>query len=75
MRSRCASGDRCPPDRKGSRDSIEELKELNPELLRWCTPPDSPYYEMKVPVGKKDLFLRNFEAIPSRRNSSSRPIS
>jgi membrane-bound lytic murein transglycosylase D len=43
--------------------SVEELKELNPELLRWCTPPDSPNYEIKIPWGKKELFLQNFEAL------------
>jgi membrane-bound lytic murein transglycosylase D len=43
--------------------SIEELKDLNPELLRWCTPPDSPEYEMKVPFGTKELFLKNFETL------------
>jgi membrane-bound lytic murein transglycosylase D len=43
--------------------SLEELKDLNPELLRWCTPPDSPSYEIKIPVGRKELFLKNFEAI------------
>jgi membrane-bound lytic murein transglycosylase D len=40
------------------------LKDLNPELLRWCTPPDSQEYEIRIPFGKKDLFLKNFEAIP-----------
>ncbi len=43
--------------------SVDELKDLNPELLRWCTPPDSPHYEMKIPVGKQELFLKNFEAL------------
>jgi len=43
---------------------VEELKDLNPELLRWCTPPDSQEYEIRVPFGKKDLFLKNFEALP-----------
>ncbi|OGP74085.1 MAG: hypothetical protein A2W09_09545 [Deltaproteobacteria bacterium RBG_16_50_11] len=43
--------------------SVEELKELNPELLRWCTPPDGPNYEIKIPWGKKELFLENFEAL------------
>ena len=42
--------------------STDELKDLNPELLRGCTPPDSPGYEIKIPFGKKELFLRNFEA-------------
>lgn len=41
--------------------SVEELKDLNPELLRWWTPPDSPDYEIKIPFGKKGLFLKNFE--------------
>ena len=42
---------------------IDELKDLNPELLRWCTPPDSSDYEIKVPFGKKELFLKNFDAL------------
>jgi membrane-bound lytic murein transglycosylase D len=46
--------------------SLEALKDLNPELLRWCTPPDSPDYEIKIPVGKKELFLQNLEATPSQ---------
>ncbi len=43
--------------------TVEELKELNPELRRWCTPPDAPEYEIKIPFGKKDLFLKNFESL------------
>ncbi len=42
---------------------LEELKDLNPELLRGCTPPNSPDYEVKIPLGKKEIFLRNFEAL------------
>ncbi len=48
--------------------SVEELKDLNPELLRWCTPPDSPDYEIKIPFGSQDLFLKNYEALqPEQR--------
>jgi membrane-bound lytic murein transglycosylase D len=43
--------------------TIEEIKELNPELSRWCTPPDFPDYEIKIPFGKKELFLKNFEIL------------
>jgi membrane-bound lytic murein transglycosylase D len=47
--------------------TTDELKDLNPELQRWCTPPDADY-EIKVPFGKKDLFLRNFESLqPAER--------
>jgi membrane-bound lytic murein transglycosylase D len=48
---------------KACETSVEELKDLNPELLRWCTPPNSPDYEIKIPFGKKELFLKNFEAL------------
>jgi len=48
--------------------TVDEIKGLNPELSRWCTPPNFPDYEIKIPSGKKDLFLRNFEALsPSER--------
>jgi membrane-bound lytic murein transglycosylase D len=43
--------------------TLEELKDLNPELSRWCTPPDDPEYEIKIPLGQKELFLKNFESV------------
>ncbi len=46
--------------------SVEEIQDLNPELLRWCTPPDDQKYEIRIPFGKKELFLRNFEALPQQ---------
>ena len=47
--------------------TLDELKELNPQLLRWCTPPEKPY-EIKIPLGKKERFLKNFETLqPSER--------
>ena len=46
---------------KGCESSIEELKDLNPELLRGYTPPGSLDYEIKIPFGKKEIFSRNFE--------------
>jgi membrane-bound lytic murein transglycosylase D len=33
-------------------------------LLRWCTPPDSQEYEIRIPFGKKEFFLKNFETFP-----------
>ena len=43
--------------------SLEEIKDLNPELRRGVTPPHEPEYEIKIPLAKKDLFARNFEAL------------
>lgn len=52
--------------------TTEELKELNPELKRWCTPPDSPGYEIKIPAGRTALFLKNFEGLQPREKNSFR---
>jgi membrane-bound lytic murein transglycosylase D len=49
--------------------TLEEMKDLNPELSRWCTPPNFPDYEIKIPFGKKELFLKNFEILDSVKKS------
>ena len=38
----------------------KELRAMNPELLRGKTPPDASSYEIKIPPGKKLLFLKKF---------------
>lgn len=43
--------------------SVEELRALNPELLRGCTPPGISNYEIKIPFGTKELFLKKFETL------------
>ncbi len=43
--------------------SLEEIKDLNPELQRGVTPPHEAEYEVKIPFAKKDLFKDNFEAL------------
>jgi membrane-bound lytic murein transglycosylase D len=47
---------------KAASITTEELKEYNPELLRWATPPGSKY-SLKLPVGTKEEFLENYEQI------------
>ena len=44
--------------------TYEEIKELNPELRRWVTPPHYSKYTLRIPAGKKESFLANFAAIP-----------
>jgi membrane-bound lytic murein transglycosylase D len=43
--------------------SPEEIKDLNPEVRRGVTPPNENEYAIKIPFGKKDIFLANFEAL------------
>ncbi|HPU23463.1 MAG TPA: LysM peptidoglycan-binding domain-containing protein [Candidatus Kapabacteria bacterium] len=44
--------------------SLEELKELNPELLQNVTPPDRKVYFIKIPYNTYQTFAKNFEALP-----------
>jgi membrane-bound lytic murein transglycosylase D len=55
-----------------SESTYEELKRLNPELRRWCTPPNYPDYELKLPDGKKEIFLENFSKIPPSKRITFR---
>lgn len=36
--------------------TYETIKELNPDLRHWCTPPNYPDYELKIPKGTKQQF-------------------
>ncbi len=49
--------------------SEDRLRNYNPELLRWATPPGSEY-PLKIPAGKKDEFLENYEDIPKDRKEN-----
>jgi len=49
--------------------SLEEVKDLNPELRRGVTPPDESGYEIKIPFGTREKFLRNFETLQPLRKS------
>jgi membrane-bound lytic murein transglycosylase D len=44
--------------------TYEEIKELNPEIKRWVTPPQYSRYTLRIPAGKKEGFLTNYAAIP-----------
>jgi membrane-bound lytic murein transglycosylase D len=43
--------------------TLEEIKRLNPELRRWCTPPDVPSYSLKIPAGTKERFSEALASI------------
>jgi membrane-bound lytic murein transglycosylase D len=44
---------------------VEQLRALNPELRRWCTPPASKErpYTLRVPKGTRESFLANLAKI------------
>ncbi|MBI5196643.1 MAG: transglycosylase SLT domain-containing protein [Nitrospirae bacterium] len=35
----------------------KEIRDLNPELKRWCTPPNVSNYTVRVPAGTREKFL------------------
>ncbi len=43
--------------------SLDEIKDLNPELRRGVTPPYENEYEIKIPSGRKDLFEVTFQIL------------
>ncbi|MBE0425040.1 MAG: transglycosylase SLT domain-containing protein [Nitrospirae bacterium] len=55
---------------KCAETSIDVIRELNPELKRWCTPPDVPEYTVRIPAGKNELFLENLESVPEEERFS-----
>jgi len=42
----------------------QTVRDLNPELRRWSTPPDYPDYELKIPKGKKAAFEAEYAKVP-----------
>jgi membrane-bound lytic murein transglycosylase D len=48
---------------KACEASLEEIKNLNPELRRGVTPPNENDYEIKIPFGRKDLFEVTFQIL------------
>ncbi|MEW6062030.1 MAG: LysM peptidoglycan-binding domain-containing protein [Bacteroidota bacterium] len=43
---------------------VETLRELNPELTQWCTPPNYKGYQLRIPFGKSQLFAERYAQIP-----------
>jgi membrane-bound lytic murein transglycosylase D len=48
---------------KGCGKSLSLLNQLNPQLIRGCTPPDYPDYEVKIPLGTKEAFLAYYSQL------------
>ena len=42
-----------------AKTTIETIRELNPSIMAWCTPPNYPEFNLKLPKGSRDIFLSN----------------
>lgn len=47
--------------------TVEEIRRLNPELLRWFTPPNYPGYKVKVPAGTAEMYAENMSKVPAAK--------
>jgi membrane-bound lytic murein transglycosylase D len=54
--------------------TYESLKELNPELRHWCTPPNYPDYELKIPKGTRQMFESAFMKLPEDQRFTERSL-
>lgn len=50
--------------------SLETIRDLNPELRRWSTPPNVSSYTLRVPFGRKDRFIENLSGIAEEERFS-----
>ncbi len=46
------------------------VRELNPELLKWCTPPGVTDYTLRIPSGTASTFMKNYDQIPEAQKRS-----
>jgi len=47
--------------------SAEDLKELNPHILRWTTPPDDPEFQLVLPKGLAETFRDQITGLPENK--------
>jgi membrane-bound lytic murein transglycosylase D len=49
---------------KCANTTVRKIKEMNPELRRWSTPPNVKNYRVKIPRGMHKKFFKNLMKIP-----------
>ena len=54
--------------------TYETIKELNPDLRHWCTPPNYPDYLLKIPKGTKQQFEAEYAKIPVDQRFTERVL-
>jgi membrane-bound lytic murein transglycosylase D len=47
--------------------TVDEIRALNPEILRWCTPPTDGDYSLAVPAGAGERFVEAYAQVPPAR--------
>ena len=50
--------------------NYQEIKDLNPAIVRWCTPPNDDSIWVKIPLGTVAQFCAGIDKIPSDQKTS-----
>jgi membrane-bound lytic murein transglycosylase D len=50
--------------------TFEEIKDLNPAILRWCTPPGVKNFTLNIPKNTKEIFKTEYAKIPDDQKFS-----
>lgn len=53
-----------------SGSDYETIKTLNPALKRWCTPPAESDYQVRLPVGSREVFLTEYTILPEQQRAN-----
>jgi membrane-bound lytic murein transglycosylase D len=54
--------------------TYETIRDLNPDLRHWCTPPNYPDYELKLPKGTKQLFDLEYAKVPEDKRFTEKVL-
>ena len=58
---------------RAANTSFKKIQKLNPELRQSATPSES--YLLKIPKGNKDLFIKNYNALPENERFAPQFVS
>ncbi|MBT1072003.1 lytic transglycosylase domain-containing protein [Pelotalea chapellei] len=54
--------------------TYDAVRDLNPDLRHWSTPPNYPDYELKIPKGTKNLFEMEYAKIPADKRFTEKVL-
>jgi membrane-bound lytic murein transglycosylase D len=54
--------------------TYDTIRELNPDLRHWCTPPNYPDFELKLPRGTKQQFEAEYAKIPADQRYTEKSL-
>lgn len=54
--------------------TYDTIRDLNPDLRHWCTPPNYPDYELKLPKGTRQQFELEYAKVPEDKRYTEKVL-